>query len=99
VVHLSNLFSAAIRRGRLHLASFAADATAGCAVPNEFDHVPATAWLYDAAVIGGSRSHATAVVTLIYMRDQLPRRCAEAKDDDHDPCELTLVRKYWLKNT
>lgn len=101
----SNEFSAAIKRGRLHRDTFAADATTGRQVPDELDHVPATAWLYDEAVIAGSRIYEAsvamprygAVVTLLYMRDQILRRRDEPEDDDLDPAEFTLERKHWPK--
>jgi hypothetical protein len=99
----STEFSAAIKRGRLHRDTFAADATAGRDVPEELAHVPAIAWLYEDAVIDGSRIYEAsvamprynAVVTLLYMRDQIMRPRDEPDDNDLDPAEFTLGRKQW----
>ncbi len=98
-------FGAAIKRGPVHRESFAADAVAGRAVPQDFESVPATAWLYDDAVIDGSRileasvamPRYDAVVTLLYMRDRVLRARDEPEDDELDPIEFTLSRKHWPK--
>ncbi|HJW95921.1 MAG TPA: hypothetical protein VJ901_20100 [Thermoanaerobaculia bacterium] len=89
----SNEFTAAIKRGRLDRNTFAADAAAARPVPGDLDHVPATAWLYDDAVIDGSRIYEAsvpmprygAVLTFLYMPDQILRRRDEPDDDDLDP--------------
>ena len=101
----SNEFTAAIKRGRLDSDTFASDATAGRSVPADLDHVSATAWLYDDSVIEGSRIYEAsvamprygAVVTLLYMRDQILHPRDEPGDDTLDPIEFTLERKHWPK--
>lgn len=101
----SSEFRAAIKRGRVHPDTFAADAAAGRSVPEDFDHVPAASWLYEDAIIDGSRIYEAsvamprynAVVTLLYMRDQILRPRDEPEDDDLDPNEFTLDRKIWPK--
>jgi len=98
-------FTAAIRRGRLHRDTFAADAAAGRSVPDDLEHVPATAWLHDDAVIEDSRIYKAsvamprygAVVTLLSIREQILRQRDEPADDDLDPVEFTLERKHWPK--
>ncbi|MEA2236113.1 MAG: hypothetical protein QOC81_837 [Thermoanaerobaculia bacterium] len=98
-------FGAAIKRGHVHGDSFAADAVAGRTVPGELESVPAIAWLYEEAVIDGSRileasvamPRYNAVVTLLYMHDRILRARDEPEDDDLDPVEFTLDRKHWPK--
>jgi hypothetical protein len=99
----SSEFATAIKRGRLHRDSFAADAALNRPVPDELDHVPAVAWLYEDAIIDGSRIYEAsvamprydAVVTLLYMRDNILRARDEPEDVDLDPVEFTLERKNW----
>jgi len=99
----STEFRASIKRGRVHPDTFAADAAADRPVPDDFDHVPASAWLYENAIIDGSRIYEAslamprynAVVTLLYMRDQILRNRDEPEDNDLDPNEFTLRRKQW----
>jgi hypothetical protein len=96
-------FHPAIKRGQLHRDTFADDAAAGRSVPADLDHVPAAAWLYEDAVIEGSRIYEAsvamprynAVVTLLYIRDQILRSRDEPENDDLDPNEFTLNRKHW----
>ena len=101
----SSEFGAAIKRGRVHPDSFAADAASGRTVPADLESVPAVAWLYEDAVIEGGRvleaavamPRYDAVVSLLYLRDPILRARDEPEDDDLDPVEFTLERKHWPK--
>jgi hypothetical protein len=101
----SSEFGAAVKRGRVHPDSFAADAGSGRAVPAELESVPAVAWLYEDAIIEGARIFEAAVamprydavVALLYARDPILRARDEPVDDDLDPAEFTLERKRWPK--
>lgn len=96
-------FTPYVRRGRVHPDSFAADAVAGKSVPNDLNAVPATAWLFDNAVIEESTileasvamPRYDSVVTLLYAPDRVLRWSDEPDDGELDPNEFTLERTRW----
>ena len=99
----SSEFGTAVKRGRVHPDSFAADAASGRSVPADLESVPAIAWLYEDAVLEGSRIFEAAVamprydavVSLLYAHDPILRRRDEPEDGELDPTEFTLDRKHW----
>lgn len=96
-------FTPFVRRGRVHPDSFAADAIAGRRVPDDLTSVPAVAWLFENAVLEGSRILEAAVamprydaaVALLYAPDRVLRWSDEPDDGELDPAEFTLERTRW----
>ena len=96
-------FTPFVRRGQVHPDSFAADAAAGDSVPAELESVPAVAWLFENAILEGSRileasvamPRYESVVTLLHARDRVLRWSEDPDDGDLEPEEFTLARRHW----
>lgn len=96
-------FTPLIRRGPVHPESFAADAIADRTVPEDLESVPATAWLFENAVLEGSRileacvamPRYDAALSLLYAPDRVLRWSDDPDDGELDPDEFTLDRKRW----
>lgn len=99
----ANEFTPFVRRGRLLPDSFAADAVAGRPVPDDLTSVPAIAWLFENAVLEGSRIQEASVamprydgaVSLLYAPNRVLRWSDEPDDGELDPAEFTLERTRW----
>jgi Zn-dependent peptidase ImmA (M78 family) len=92
-----------IPKRQLSADTFAADAYAGRDVPDEFESVPASAWLDDYRLLDGARilevsRHLTrydATVTLLHARTALIAASDEPDDNELDPRDFTLERRNW----
>jgi len=101
----SEEFGRAIELGSLNPASYAYDCFANQRVPNQFEAVPANAWLYDSNL----REHAKileysvylpfykSVLSLLYLKDRVERWDESDGEDqsEMDPNEFTIHRRNW----
>ncbi len=103
----STEFRRAVLRGALDERTYAHDVFRGEQVPDRFEQVPATAWLYETNLRGGATilEHSVrlpsydAALSLLMIPDQIELRTeyedSQADDISLDPEEFTLRRTRW----
>ena len=103
----SEEFGGAVKTGVLGEGTFAFDCIRGNQVPNQFEPVAASAWLYDDNLKDDAKiwEHSlylpnyNSTLTLLYLKEPVERRTDfdEETDDSLNPEDFSLGRRRWPK--